>query len=83
MSDYISRQAAIDEASYECNELRGVFGRIEERLKALPSAQPEIIACGDCKHWICHDRRCGYWNHGVKPLDYCSYGERRTDGEIH
>ena len=40
----------------------------------------EIIACGDCKHWICHDRRCGYWNHGVKPLDYCSRAERREDG---
>lgn len=39
--DCISRQAAIDAASYECGELRGVFGRIEERLKALPSAQPE------------------------------------------
>ena len=40
--DCISRQAAIDAASYECGELRGVFGRIEERLKALPSAQTEI-----------------------------------------
>lgn len=47
---------------------------------ALPSAQPEIIACGDCKHWICHDRRCGYWNHGVKPLEWCCHAERRTDG---
>ena len=45
----------------------------------LPSAQPEIIACGDCKHWICHDRRCGYWNHGVKPLEWCCHAERRTD----
>lgn len=47
----------------------------------LPSAQPEIIACGDCKHWICHDRRCGYWNHGVKPLDWCCHAERREDGK--
>ena len=45
----------------------------------LPSAQPEIIACGDCKHWIWHDRRCGYWNHGVKPLEWCCHAERRTD----
>ena len=49
-------------------------------LKDLPSAQPDIVACGDCKHWICHDRRCGYWNHGVKPLDWCCHAERRTDG---
>ena len=49
-------------------------------LKDLPSAQPDIVACGDCIHWICHDRRCGYWNHGVKPLDWCCHAERRTDG---
>ena len=48
-------------------------------LRRLPSAQPEIIACGDCKHWICHDRRCGFWNHGVKPLDWCCHAERRDD----
>ena len=54
-----------------------LFGNSER----LPSAQPEIIACGACKHWICHDRRCGYWNHGVKPLEWCCHAERRTDEE--
>ena len=56
--------------------------RAEKALDALlklPSAQPEIVVCADCKHWICHDRRCGYWNHGVKPLDWCCHAERRTD----
>lgn len=57
----------------------GWRGNAIESMKALPSEQPEIIACGDCKHWICHDRRCGYWNHGVKPLDWCCHAERRTD----
>lgn len=52
---------------------------LKDYIKLLPSAQPEIIACGDCKHWICHDRRCGYWNHGVKPLEWCCHAERRTD----
>ena len=55
------------------------FAAAERVLSELPSAQPEIIACGDCKHWICHDRRCGYWNHGVKPLEWCCHAERRTD----
>ena len=36
----ISLAAAINAASYECGEFRGIFGRIEERLKALPPAQP-------------------------------------------
>lgn len=55
--------------------------RLKHMIADAPTiAQPEIIACGDCKHWICHDRRCGYWNHGVKPLDWCCHAERRTDG---
>lgn len=73
--DLISRKAAIDAA--ESAFVRGVFPT--PYIRELPSAQPEIIACGDCKHWICHDRRCGYWNHGVKPLDWCCHAERRTD----
>ena len=60
----IKKQLADDSGSYD---------------SLLPSAQPEIIACGDCKHWIRHERRCGYWNHGVKPLDWCCYAERRTE----
>jgi len=82
MSDLISRQAAI--AEFSCCELTpdgGIDANYAiDFLKCMPSAQPEIIACGDCKYWICHDRRCGYWNHGVKPLDWCCHAERRTDG---
>jgi len=41
MSDTISRQAAIDAVSDACFELRGVFGRCEDAIKALPSVQSE------------------------------------------
>lgn len=77
--DTISRQDAIEAIN---RGLPGIFFRPvgEFLLHNVPSAQPDIIACGDCKHWICHDRRCGYWNHGVKPLDWCCHAERRTDG---
>lgn len=66
-----------DEASI-VRSLRRIANALET-IAETESEQPEIIACGDCKHWICHDRRCGYWNHGSKPLDWCSYAERRTD----
>ena len=48
--DCISRKTAIDAVSDACFELRGVFGRCEDALKALPSAQPEIkpISYQDC-----------------------------------
>lgn len=88
MNDLISRQNAIDalgeeplvwhEGEDEIAE-RNQWRRDLNAIKALPSAQPDIIVCADCKHWICHDRRCGYWNHGVKPLDWCCHGERRND----
>ena len=88
MSDLISRAAAVDalgekplawmESEY-AQGLQNQWVWDVNALKALPSAQPEIIACGDCKHWICHDRRCGFWNHGVKPLDWCCHAERITD----
>ena len=70
----------------ECEEwtmqtvtIEDVLDSVCDEYTVLPAAQPEIIACGDCKHWICHDRRCGFWNHGVKPLDWCCHAERRTD----
>ena len=79
MSDLIDRQAAID-ALCKAGCGSGYCGISCDDVKAieqLPPAQPDIVACGDCIHWICHDRRCGYWNHGVKPLEWCCHGERK------
>ena len=51
MDDTISRQMAIDAVSDACFELRGVFWRCEDALKALPSAQPEQhLTCKNCIH---------------------------------
>lgn len=41
MDRFISEQAVIDAVSKACFELRGVFERCENAIKALPSAQPE------------------------------------------
>ena len=43
MSDLIERQVAID--ALDC------INGVEEVLRSLPSAQPEIIHCKDCKHF--------------------------------
>jgi len=79
MGDLVDRQAAID--VIEAGRLTKLIDAetAVNGLKALPPAQPDIVVCGDCIHWICHDKRCGYWNHGVKPLDWCCHAERRTD----
>ena len=57
-----------------------LYAEMKERWS---SVQPDIIACGDCKHWINHDRRCGYWNHGVRIIDWCSRAERREDEQTY
>lgn len=49
------------------------------QLEKLPSAEPEIIRCRDCKH---HDGiRCFRWNSTIITGfdDFCSNAERRTD----
>lgn len=45
----------------------------------------EMVTCGECKHWDKEEHDCNIrdsygWNY--KPTDFCSYGERRTDGDI-
>lgn len=82
MDDSISRQAAIDTVM-ECYDNNELFEVYEDRLNNLPSAQPEIIRCKDCKHyeggWY-----CSAWNNSpgfpmVTEEGYCNLAERRTD----
>ena len=100
--DLISRQGAIDAIS--CNitvtgrqnaELvASTIGMFADRIKALPSVQPEIIYCKDCqKHNVSiedwYDNRwkkvCPLVGYRGKAqgheFDYqfCAYAERRTD----
>ena len=83
MSELIDKQAAVDIAKeltitvegYEMHN-QAVMNYCAEIMQ-LPSVQPDIITCGDCKRYIRHDKRCGCWNHGVKPTMWCSQAERR------
>ena len=81
----IERQAAIDlahELIIPVDEYRqynqGINNYCAEIIK-LPSAQPEIIHCRECRwrndfgHWL----GCPVLN--VDDDNYCSYAERRTD----
>ena len=70
MNDSISRQAAIRWVKTECNPygkptLEFESGKkVIEHLEQMPSAQPEIIRCKDCKHRIVneHAGEKGYFN---------------------
>lgn len=79
-ADELSKWISGQSKSPSCPKDESSFGlRIMKYIDRMPSVQPDIIACWDCKHYIPHDKRCGYWNHGVQPLMWCSQAERRTD----
>ena len=94
MDDLISRQAAFDaldgkiEITGRANAeaVKGYVRLVKDRLERLPSAQPEIIRCKDCRYY--QDNNDGYphinckWDANETPDadDFCSGAERRTDG---
>ena len=53
---------------------------LEESVDAV-----EVVRCKDCKHYLEREQGCnhfGYYSHTpyVEEDDFCSYGERRADG---
>ena len=89
------RQAAIEAINIHLNKTDvpasypGIITALEEWLNNLPSAQPEIVRCKDCKYGdTFHEfddpempMKCiGHHYGGTYPDDFCSFAERRTDG---
>ena len=86
-NDLIIRQEAIETSlEFFVEFLGGAFHENSQkeliaRFQRLPSTQPEIIRCRDCKH---HDGiRCFRWNSTIITGfdDFCSNAERREEGE--
>ena len=82
MDDLISRQAAIeavdknrDTVFHNSVDYEGVLYDINN----LPSAQPEIVRCKDCKYFAGEGMYCE--NNIIVHFDhfYCYNAERRTD----
>lgn len=91
MNDLISRQAAID-GKITIQRANGVEIYYDEAvpvsyLKYLPSAQPEIIRCKDCKYWNsgsceCREIAVNCQDYYVGDMEteaehFCGYAERR------
>lgn len=88
MADLIDRQDVIDAFDLPIYNITGrenaervieYLKAVIQRIKDLPSAQPEIIRCKDCKH-LFDDNKCPlrtWWTHTEE--DFCSYAERKTD----
>ena len=62
---------------------------MQDEMNDIQYTRPEdpdivkVVRCKDCRKFINHDKRCGYWDHGVKPNDYCSYGGPKDEPAIH
>lgn len=54
MEDNISRQAAIEAILGQPPEPH-YPSWYTEQIKELPSAEPQIVRCKDCKYWIPYD----------------------------
>jgi len=82
-ADCISREQAIDllkqmrkDGDMIPWEGKDVFARIRK----LPSVQPEIIRCRNCKFASGDSRICMKFSHSpIGELDFCAWAERRTD----
>ncbi len=84
MDSHVSREAVIEAISDELDRIdhvpQWVFDRLENRIKRLPSAQPEIVRCKDCRYYNSEEKEClDLMGHGRRweEDDFCSFAERR------
>lgn len=97
MNDLISRQVALDalgEAPEVWMDSPEEFAALNQwemdvtAIEAVPSAEPEIVRCKDCKYMTEHYDTdgnvpywtCSEWDAGTDYDGFCHYAERRTDG---
>lgn len=84
MSDLIDRQAAID-AIRKIYDSVGILGekwavdKCQMAIKDLPSAEPEIVRCKDCKYYnpigVCIEM-----SSAVCEDSFCCWAERKENG---
>lgn len=93
---YINKEALFDDIEESVvfttrpgivsSELRGA-NKIIDRIKRAPAADvAEVVRCKDCRYCVdemceCYQWRDANYAHFVREDDFCSYGERKGEGE--
>lgn len=74
VGDTIYRQAVLDLINADWK-----YEGLEIKINNLPSAQPEIIYCGECKYMMPNGRCSAFADPSIRPSasDYCSSAERK------
>lgn len=78
---------ACEEHKYDhcemCNIARAYQHGYETAQENMPKDAVEVVRCGECKHMMADGRCMEFADDGIRPSasDFCSYGERREDGE--
>ena len=99
MDDLISRQMAIDAIlgmflNIAYSEKNIAWSMALDKIRQLPTVEPEIIRCKDCRHFhydmpyviqgisVLGHEVCDFWGDGCKTSEngFCSFAERRSDG---
>ena len=76
--DLIDREAAVDAIYHHLPSVSRT--RARTMLHEVPSAQPDIIRCRNCKFASGDSRICMKFDHSpIGELDFCAWAERRTD----
>ena len=65
LKDAINMCMSIDTSGL--SELKAVLEDVAE----MPTIEPEIVRCKDCRHYNSHDHKCKVWNHGVILSGFC------------
>ena len=93
-SDAVSRRMVLDALHEYMDDTNYTVGYLHDVICNLPSAQPEIIRCKDCKHFeydhpyiiqgipVLGHEVCMAWGDRCKTDEngYCFMAERRADG---
>lgn len=83
----IKREPTVDVVSKEkyetSQEVRKILVEFADDLLAELKERVEVVRCEDCKYngtWC--DIQDIEWIEKGKPIEFCSYGERREDDEV-
>ena len=89
MSRYIDADL-LDDIALQRGITRWEYKMIESVLFDFPTADVvEVVRCKDCKwyksifSWNGNEYKICVREPDETPIDYCGYGERREDAEIH